>query len=97
MSSLKRFGLVIGEYGGACLIAGSAVYVNQLFTDCAASQASAGISAFGDLILFIVIFGTLSLFPTGAALNLLIRKLLMRQCSNDAGDLMRWKSATEVL
>jgi hypothetical protein len=78
MSSLKRFGLVIGGYGGACLIAGSVVYVNQLSTDSAASQASAGMSAFGDLILFIVIFGILALFPTGVALYFLIRKLLMR-------------------
>lgn len=73
-----RFGLVIGGYVGACLIAGSAVYVNQLLTDSAASQASAGMSAFGDLILFIVIFGILALFPTGVALYFLIRRLQMR-------------------
>ena len=73
-----KFGIVIGGYVTACLLAGSVVYVNQLFTDNAASQASAGMYAFGDFILFIGIFGVLALFPTVFALYFLIRNFLKR-------------------
>ena len=76
MSSFIKFGLVLGGYVAACLIAGGAVYVNQLFTDNAASQASAGMSAFGDFILIVGVFGVLALFPTGLALYFLFRKFL---------------------
>ena len=78
MSRLTKLGLVLGGYVAACLIASGAVYVNQLFTDNAASQASAGMSAFGDFILFIGVFGILALFPTGLALYFLFRKFLSR-------------------
>jgi hypothetical protein len=78
MSRLTKFGLVIGGYAFACLAAGGVAYLNQLFTQDAASQASAGMAAFGDFILFIVIFGFLALFPTGIALYFLIRKILRR-------------------
>ena len=73
-----KFGLVIAGYVTACLIAGSAVYVNQLITANAASQASAGMAAFGDLVLFIVTFGVLALFPSALALYFLTRNLLKR-------------------
>ena len=73
-----KFGLLLGGYVGACLIASSAVYVNQLFTDSAASQASAGMAAFGDFILLVSVFGVLALFPTGLALYFLFRKILSR-------------------
>jgi hypothetical protein len=78
-----KLGLVIGGYIAACLLALVAVYVNQLFTTNAASQASAGMSAFGDFILFVMVFGVLALFPTGLALFFLLRKLLSRQGSVD--------------
>ena len=78
MSGLMKVGLVIGGYLAACLIASGAVYVNQLFTDNVASQASAGMSAFGDFVLFVVVFGVLALFPTGLALYFLFRKFLSR-------------------
>ena len=78
MSRWMKFGLLIVGYVAACLIAGGAVYVNQLFTNNATSQATAGMSAFGDLILFIVIFGVLALFPTSFALYFLTRKFLKR-------------------
>ena len=78
MSSLKKLGLVVGGYVAACLVASGAVYVHQLFTQDAASQASAGMYAFGDFILFAGVFGILALIPTGLALYFLIRKLLTR-------------------
>jgi len=78
MSNLAKFGLVIGGYVAACLIASGIVYMYQYFTQDAASQASAGMSAFGDLILFIGIFGVLALIPTALALYFLIRKFLTR-------------------
>ena len=78
MSQFAKWGLVIGGYIAACLVASGAVYVNQLFTPGAASQASAGMSAFGDLILFILVFGVLAVLPTGLALYFLFRKLRAR-------------------
>ena len=71
-------GLVIGGYLAAFLLASGAVYVYQLFTQDAASQASAGMSAFGDLILFSGVCGVLALLPTGLALYFLFRKFLTR-------------------
>ncbi|HET9909792.1 MAG TPA: hypothetical protein VFQ23_24300 [Anaerolineales bacterium] len=69
---------MIGGYCIACLMAGGAVYLNQLFTQGSASQASAGMAAFGDFILFVGIFGILALFPTGLAAYFLLRKFLKR-------------------
>lgn len=71
-------GLVIGGYVAVCLVASGVVYVNGLFTQNAAAQASAGMFAFGDFILFVGIFGVLALFPTGLALYFLLRKFLTR-------------------
>ena len=78
MSRRTKFGLVTGGYAVACLVAGGVAYLNQLFTNDAASQASAGMAAFGDFILFIGIFGFLALFPTGLLLSFLFIKFLRR-------------------
>lgn len=78
MSQFTKFGLVIGGYAFACLAAVGAVYLNQLFTQDSVSQASAGMAAFGDFILFIGIFGILALFPTGLAIYFLVKKFLKR-------------------
>ena len=76
VSRIAKLGLVIGGYVAACLIASGAVYVNQLFTQGAASQASAGMSAFGDLILFAGVFVVLALIPTGLVIYFLFRKFI---------------------
>ena len=76
MSRPAKLGLVIGGYLAACLVAGGAVYVYQLFTQGPASQASAGMYAFGDFILLVGVFGVLALFPTGLAPYFLLRKFL---------------------
>jgi hypothetical protein len=73
MSRIAKLGLVVGGYLAACLLAGGVVYVYQLFTNHAVTQASSGMYAFGDLLLFIGVFGLLSLPPTGLALYFLIR------------------------
>ena len=76
MSRLAKLGLVLGGYVVACLAAYGAVYINDLFMDPAVLQASSGMSAFGDLILFGSVFGVLALVPTGLALYFLFRKFL---------------------
>lgn len=76
MSSFVKLGLVIGGYVAACLVAASAMYINNLFIDPAVVQASSGMSAFGDLILFIGVFGFPALFPTGLMLYFLARRFL---------------------
>jgi hypothetical protein len=76
MSRLSKTGLVLGGYILACLIASGVVYVNGLFTQNAAAQASSGMYAFGDLILFIGVCGILTLAPTGLAIYFMIKKFL---------------------
>lgn len=67
---LKKIALIVIGYVLACIVASGAVYVNQLFIQ-DPLQASAGMSAFGDMILFIVTFGFTALFPTGLVLYFL--------------------------
>jgi len=69
---------VIGGYVAACFLASGVVYVWELFTQGPIAQASSGMYAFGDLLLFIVIFGVLALIPTGLAADFMFRKLLKR-------------------
>jgi hypothetical protein len=78
MSRLAKLGLVIGGYVVACLIASGVVHVWELFTQGPTAQASSGMYAFGDLLLFIGIFGVLALIPTGLAVFFLFRKFLKR-------------------
>jgi hypothetical protein len=78
MSRWSKIGLVIGEYILACLIASGVMYIYERFTQDAASQASSGMYAFGDLILFMSVCGFLTLFPTGLALYFLVKKFLTR-------------------
>jgi peptidoglycan biosynthesis protein MviN/MurJ (putative lipid II flippase) len=78
MSRLAKVGLVIGGYVVACLIASAVVYVWELFTQGPIAQASSGMYAFGDLLLFIGVFGGLALIPTGLAGYFLFREFLQR-------------------
>jgi len=78
MSRLTKLGLVLGGYVIACLVASGVVYVYERLTQDAVAQTSAGMYAFGDLILFVGVFGVLALFPTGLALFYLFRKFLTR-------------------
>ena len=73
MSNLAKLGVIIGGYTLACLVAYGVLYVYQLFTQDASAQASAGMYAFGDLLLFIGIFGVLAVVPTGLAFYFLLK------------------------
>ena len=75
MNALAKIGWVTGGYLLACLAAYAVTYAYQALTQNAAAQASAGMYAFGDLFLFLGVFGILALFPTGLALYFLIRRL----------------------
>jgi hypothetical protein len=75
MNGFVKLGLVIGGYVFACLIASAVVYFWQLSTQNAAAQASAGMYAGGDLLLFISVCGVLGLFPTALGLYFLLRSV----------------------
>lgn len=72
MSRLSKLGLVLGGYAVAVVVAYAAVYVNSLLTPADPAQASAGMQAFGDFILFVGVFGLLAVIPTGLGLYFLI-------------------------
>lgn len=67
---LKVGGIACG-YVAAMLIASAAVAVRVANTSHAEAQASSGMYAFGDTVLFVTVFGIAALVPTGAALFLL--------------------------
>jgi hypothetical protein len=67
MKALTKFALVAGGYLAALLVAAAAVLVNELAAG-AAGQTSSGMYAFGDMVLFFLVFAGFSLAPTSAAL-----------------------------
>jgi hypothetical protein len=73
VNNLAKISVVLAGYLAALLAACTAVYVRILNTQDAMAQASAGMYAFGDFLLFVVVFGTLSLAPTALALFFLRR------------------------
>jgi hypothetical protein len=64
-------GVGIGGYAVASFVASAAVSVRLLHPQHAQAQASAGMLAFGDLLLFVFVFGAVALFLTGLALYFL--------------------------
>jgi len=78
MSGLTKIGFVLSGYVAACLVASAVVYVYERLTQSAAAQASAGMYAFGDFLLFLAVLGILALFPTGLALYFLLKRLQSR-------------------
>ena len=78
MSKLAKLGLVVGGYVAACLIVSTVVYFWQQYIQDSAAQASAGMYAGGDLLLYIGVFGGLALIPTGLAVYFLAREFLAR-------------------
>ncbi len=63
--------LVLAGYSAALAAACTATYIRQLNTQGPDAQASAGMYAFGDVSLFVAVFGFVALFPTGLALYFL--------------------------
>jgi hypothetical protein len=59
---------VAGGYIAAFLVAAAAVAIRVASTSGPDAQASSGMYAFGDAVLFAAVFGVCALVPTGAAL-----------------------------
>jgi hypothetical protein len=60
--------VVAGGYVAAFLVASVAVGIRLVTTSGPDAQASSGMYAFGDALLFVAVFGVVALVPTGAAL-----------------------------
>jgi hypothetical protein len=71
MNRLVKFGVVLAGYVTSVLAACAAVDFRQPHTQGEHVQASAGMYAFGDALLFLAVFGVAALFPTGLALHFL--------------------------
>ena len=68
MKRISKVALVVGGYLAAFLAASAAVVLHVATTSGPDAQASSGMYAFGDALLFVAVFGGLALVPTGAAL-----------------------------
>jgi hypothetical protein len=68
MRPLVKVGLVVGGYIVAFLAAFAVVAIYVKFTNGLDRQGSDGMSAFGDSLLFLALFGVAAVPPTGAAL-----------------------------
>jgi hypothetical protein len=66
-----KIGIVIVGYILACVAAYVATYINELATRSTDAQASQGMFAFGQSILFLLVFGGLALIPTVLAVYFL--------------------------
>jgi hypothetical protein len=71
MNAFVKFGVVLVGYVAAVLAASAAVAVRVANTSGPDAQASAGMYAFGDGLLFVAVFSAVALFPTGLALYFL--------------------------
>jgi hypothetical protein len=67
--ALLRLVLILGGYALAALAGAGAVALNVARTSGPDAQASAGMHAFGDLMLFVGVTGVLSLAPTALAVQ----------------------------
>jgi hypothetical protein len=74
MKPVLKVAIVAGGYLFAFLMACAAVALHAAFTSDSGAQASGGMSAFGDLVLFVAVFGAVALAPTGAGLFFLLSK-----------------------
>jgi hypothetical protein len=74
MNSAVKIAIVAGGYLLAFLVASAAVALHAALTNQSVAQASGGMSAFGDLVLFVIVFGAAAVVPTGAALFFLLSK-----------------------
>src|SRR5215510_13985490 len=64
MNKSVKIGIVIAGYIFACVAAYVATYIQELTTRGTDAQASQGMFAFGQSILFMLVFGGLALIPT---------------------------------
>jgi hypothetical protein len=77
MSRYPKLGIIVAGYVTAFVVAYLAVHVRQLQTRADPLAASSGMYAFGDLSLFLAVFGFVALAPTGLGLYYLrpVRRL----------------------
>ena len=68
MKPFLKVAVVAGGYIAAFLVASASVAIRVANTSGPAAQASSGMYAFGDALLFVAVFGVSALVPTGAAL-----------------------------
>src|SRR3989442_11771016 len=68
MKAFFKVGVVAIGYSAAILMASAAVAVRVANTSGPDAQASSGMYAAGDALLFVAVFGVSALVPTGAAL-----------------------------
>jgi len=68
MNRSAKLRVVVAGYVTAFLAAGVAMVLRVLLTQGDVANASSGMYAFGDTILFIAVFGVVALVPTGLAL-----------------------------
>lgn len=68
---MKKAALVAGGYALAVVLASAVVAVHSSSLDLSPAEASGGMHAFGDALLFLGVFGVASLPATGAALYFL--------------------------
>lgn len=76
MNGPAKVGIVIGGYAGAVLIAVAVVAVQVALTSGPSGQASSGMFAFGDSVLFLAVLGIAAIPATCAALLFLRPHLL---------------------
>jgi hypothetical protein len=81
MKPLLKVALVAGGYLLALLAALAAVALHAAFGSEAGGPSSGGMAAFGDLVLFVAVFGALAVVPTGAGLYFLWSKAHRRRPS----------------
>ena len=71
MKAFFKVGVVAIGYSAAILLASAAVAIRVANTSGPDAQASSGMYAFGDALLFVTVFGISALVPTAAALGFL--------------------------
>lgn len=71
MNPVAKVGVVAAGYIAAILLASGVVAVRIAATSGPEAQASSGMHAFGDALVFVAVFGVAGLLPTGAALYFL--------------------------
>ena len=77
MKPILKVAIVAGGYLLAFLMASAAVALHAALTSESGARDSGGMSAFGDLVLFVAVFGAVALVPTGAAFFFLLSKKKM--------------------
>jgi hypothetical protein len=71
MKPAIKLASITGGYVAAALVAAVAVSLRMAATSGPVAQASSGMYAFGDAVLFLVVFGVCAVVPTAAGLFLL--------------------------